>query len=306
MRKIDWPRLAPRLAYGAFALLAFVLALRWTFPSDAARQRLIMEAAARGWQIDAARIGPGGLLGLQAEGLTLEDAAGLKIPVDELTVSLRLLPLLAGRRSVAFAAELYDGTVRGTADLSGEARAVSLSADGVDLGRALPLRKALGADLVGLLGGTADLVLPSAPGGKPTGRIDLAVKDAGLSGGQLPIPGMTGGLPLPRTNLGAVTALVRLDQGKATFEKLEATGGEAELSAQGLYVILQPRLSSAPLFGRAKVKAAEAFWTKPQTQGLRALAESALASSRGRDGAWNFQLAGSVARPSLRPVPPAE
>jgi type II secretion system protein N len=304
--KIPWSVWRPRLAYGAFALLSFALALRWTFPADAAKQRLVLEAAARGWQVEAERVGPGGLLGLSAEGLTIESGSGLKVPVDELTASLRLLPLLVGRRSVAFDASLYDGRVSGTADLSGDARSVKVTVAGLDLGRVLPLRKALGADLLGIVDGEADVVLPSAADQKPTGQIELAVKEAGIAGGQVPVPGMTGGLSLPRTSLGTVNARVKLDQGRATFERLEATGGDAELSAQGLYAVLQPRLAAAPLFGRAKVKAQEAFWSKPQTQGLKGLADAALASSRGRDGAWNFQVAGSVGRPQLKPTPPAD
>jgi type II secretion system protein N len=305
--KVDWTVWRPRLAYGAFALLSFALALRWTFPADAVKQRLVLEAAARGFQVDAERVGPGGLLGLTAHGLTLESGSGLKVPVDELTASLRLLPLLVGRRSLAFDATLYDGRIRGTADLSGEARRVTAVVAGVDLGRVLPLRKALGADVLGLLDGTADVTLPPAGGdAKPTGEIALTVKEAGIAGGQVPIPGMTGGLALPATKLGTLTALVKLDQGRATFEKLEAAGGEAELSAQGLYAVLQPRLAAAPLFGRAKVKAQDAFWTKPQTQSLKPLAEAALASSRGRDGAWHFQVAGSMGRPNLKPVAPAD
>jgi type II secretion system protein N len=251
-------------------------------------------------------VGPGGLLGLTIEGLTLEDAAGLKVPVDELTASLRVLPLLAGRRSVAFDAELYDGTVRGSADLSGDARAVKLAVEGVDLGLALPLRKALGVDVLGLLAGTADVVLPATADGKATGQVDLTVSEAGIAGGQVAIPGMTGGLALPRTSLGVVTAALKLDQGRATFERLDATGGDAEVSTQGLYVVLQPRLAAAPLFGRAKVRALDAFWAKPQTQSLRGLADAALASARGGDGAWHFQVAGSVGRPSIRPASPEQ
>lgn len=306
MPKIPWSVWRPRLAYGAFALLSFAVALRWTFPADAAKQRLVLEAAARGWQVEAERVGPGGLLGLSAEGLTIESGSGLKVPVDELTASLRLLPLLLGRRSVAFDASLYDGRVSGTADLSGDARSVKVTVAGLDLGRVLPLRKALGADLLGIVDGEADVVLPSAADQKPTGLVELAVKEAGIAGGQVPVPGMTGGLSLPRTSLGTVNARVKLDQGRATFERLEATGGDAELSAQGLYAVLQPRLAAAPLFGRAKVKAQEAFWSKPQTQNLKGLADAALGSSRGRDGAWNFQVAGSVGRPQLKPTPPTD
>jgi type II secretion system protein N len=301
--KIDWNRSRPRLLYGAFTLVAFLLALRFTFPADAVKQRIILEAAARGWQIDMADVGPGGLLGIHAEGVTVEDASGLKIPIDELTASLRLLPLLTGRRSIAFDARLYDGDVEGTADLSGAERHVAITADGVDLSRALPLRKASGMDLAGKVSGTADLEIPSAPNGTPTGRIALTVKEAGVNGGQLPVPGMASGLALPKLGLGEVVAAVKLDQGKATFEKLEARGGDADFTAEGLYAVLQPRLQFAPIAGKAKLRVKDAFWAKRETQAFKGIAESALASSRGKDGAWSFQIAGSIGQPQLRPMP---
>jgi type II secretion system protein N len=301
--KIDWKLSRPRLLYGAFTLVAFLLALRFTFPADAVKQRIIVEAAARGWQVDMANVGPGGLLGIEAEGVTVEDASGLRIPIDELTASLRLLPLLVGRQSVAFDARVYDGEVDGTADLSGDERQIAISAEGVDLSRALPLRKASGLDLAGKLSGKADLRFPAAPNGTPEGRIDFTVKDAGVNGGQLPVPGMTGALALPKLGLGEVVAAVALEKGKATFEKLEARGGDADFTAEGLYAVLQPRLQHAPIAGKAKLRVKDAFWARRETQAFKGLADAALASSRGRDGAWSFQVAGSVGRPQLRPAP---
>jgi type II secretion system protein N len=253
-----------------------------------------------------ADVGAAGFLGIEAEGVTVEDASGLKIPVDELTASLRLLPLLTGRRSVAFDARLYEGEVEGTADLSGDERHVAVSAEAVDLSRALPLRKASGVDLAGKLSGRADLVLPAAPTGKPTGRIDLTVKEAGVNGGRVPVPGMTGGFAAPKVSLGEVVATVALDQGKATFEKLEARGGDADITAEGLYAVLQPRLQFAPISGKAKLKVKDAFWSRRETQPLKGIAEASLASSRSRDGAWNFLISGSVGRPQLRPAPPGQ
>ena len=301
--KIDWNRSRPRLLYAAFTLVAFLLALRWTFPADAVKQRIIVEAAARGWQVDMADVGPGGMLGIEAEGVTVEDASGLRIPIDELTASLRLLPLLVGRLSVAFDARMYDGEVDGTADLSGDERQIAISAEGVDLSRALPLRKASGLDLAGKLSGKADLRFPAAPNGTPEGRIDFTVKDAGVNGGQLPVPGMTGPLALPKLGLGDVVAAVALEKGKATFEKLEARGGDADFTAEGLYAVLQPRLQHAPIAGKATLRVKDAFWARRETQAFKGLADAALASSRGRDGAWSFQVAGSVGRPQLRPAP---
>lgn len=303
MRKIDWTVWKPRLLYGGFVALAFLLALRWTFPSEAVKERLILEAGARGWEIEVDDVSAGGLLGVRARGVKLESHTGLAVPIDEVTASLRILPLLVGRRCVSFDAEIYDGSVEGRADLSGPERRLAVEVDGVDLGLALPLRKASGLDLLGRITGTADLTVPDQPNARPTGRVDLRVKEAGIAGGQLPIPGMTGGLSLPRIGLGEVTAAVKVGDGKATFERLEAKGGDAEVQTEGLYFVVQPRMEFAPITGKAKVKVGEAFWAKSGTQGFKSLAEMTLASARGRDGAWSFAVTGSVGHPRLQPTP---
>jgi type II secretion system protein N len=299
--KVDWILWRPRLLYGAFALAAFALSLRWTFPAEAMKERLIMEAGRRGWQLDAERVSAGGLLGLRATGVKLETGSGLAVPVDELTASLRVLPLLVGRRSVAFDAELYDGRVEGTADLSGDARRVLLEVSGIELARALPLRKAAGLDLLGKLSGSADLTLPAAADQRPTGRVDLTVEQAGIAGGQLPLPGMASGLTLPPVGLGQVVAALKLADGRGTFEKLDASGGDAEVRTEGLYFLVQPRMEFSPVSGKAKVKVQEAFWSKGGAQAFKGLAEAALASAKGADGAWSFAVTGSVGHPRLQP-----
>jgi len=301
-KKIDWVVWKPRAAYGAFAVLSFLLALRWTFPAEAVKERLILEAGARGWQIDVEDVGPGGLLGVRGRGVKLDSNSGLAIPLDEVTASLGLLPLLGGRRSVSFDVALYDGHVTGTAGLSGPAQRILAEVSGVDLGAALPLRKASGLDLLGRLDGTADVTVPAAAGERPTGRVDLTVKEAGIAGGQLPIPGMTTGLAVPKIGFGLLTAAVNVADGRATFEKLEAKGGDAELTTEGLYFVVQPRMEFAPIFGKAKVKVAEAFWAKRETQTFKGLADIALASAKGPDGAWSFNVSGSVGHPRLLPA----
>lgn len=301
--KVDWTVWKPRLGYGAFTLLAFLLALRWTFPSLAVKERLILEASARGWQIDVEEVGAGGIVGVRATGVKLSKEAGLAVPIDELTASLRLLPLLAGRLAVAFDARLYDGRVRGTADVRGERRRVAATVEGVDLGAILPLRKASGVDVLGRIQGSADVTLPTGAGGPPSGRIDLVVKEAGIAGGQLPVPGMATGLNLPRMGFGEVTAGVSLSGGKATFEKLEARGGDAEIETEGLSVVVQPRMEFAPIFGKARVKVRDAFWANSATQGFKGLADVALAQAKGRDGAWHFTVTGSAGHPRMQPLP---
>lgn len=301
LEKLDWNVWRPRLAYGGFALLAFLLALRWTFPAEAVRERLILEAGLRGWQFEAGDVAPGGLLGVRAREVRLEDRAGLVIPIDEVSASLGLLPLLVGRQVLAFDGRVYDGRVRGTAALSGEVRDVSLRIEGLDLARALPLRKATGLELVGKLGGRADLAVPEAPTGQPTGRIDLGVAGAGIAGGQLPLPGMGTVLTLPALGLGEVAAAVKLAGGKAEVEKLEARGGDAELTTEGLAVTLQPRLEYAPLFGRARLRFQPALWSKPGASTFKGLVEVALAPGRQPDGSYQLQVVGTLSQPRLIP-----
>jgi type II secretion system protein N len=95
---------------------------------------------------------------------------------------------------------------------------------------------------------------------------------------------------------------VKLGDGRATFEKLEAKGGDAEVRADGLYLVVQPRMQFAPIHGRARVRVNDAFWTKSGAQGLRSVADAALAQARGPDGAWSFEVTGSVGHPRLQPA----
>jgi len=303
MARIDWNVWRPRLGYAAFAVAAFLVALRYTFPYDAVRERMTRLAAASGYAVEVQELGPGGgLLGVTARGLTVDDGSGLKFPVEEVTTSLRLWSVLTGHPSVAFDVRIWDGRVTGTVGVSGDERPLELTAAGLDLARALPLRRASGLELVGKLSAEADLVLPVTPQGKTAGAAQARVEGAGVSGGQVPVPGMEGGLPVPRLSLGEVTAEVKVDQGKATFQKLEAKGGDAELTTSDVFLVLQRRLKDSPISGRARFRIKDTFWSQSGTQGLRGIAESAMVAARGSDGWYTYQLAGSVARPMPRPA----
>lgn len=301
--RVNWDVWRPRAGYAAFALLAFALALRWTFPSEAVRERLILEAGARGWQFEADELGPGGLLGVTADGVRLEDHDAHQLAIERVTASLQVLPLLLGRQVLDVDALVYEGRVRGSTALNGDERRTVLELSGLDLARALPLKVATGMDLQGAVSGAVDVTVPQAPAGRPSGRIDLAVRGAGVAGGQVPIPGMATGLRLPRVSLGDVAAGVRLERGKAEVEKLEARGGDLEVATEGLAVTLQPRLEHAPLFGKATLRFQPAFWSAGATAGLRPLVEAALASARTPDGAYQLQVVGTLGHPRVMLAP---
>jgi type II secretion system protein N len=299
--KIDWNAWKPRLLYGAFFLVALLLALRWTFPSDAVLSRISAEAAARGWQLEATEAGPAGLIGLSLRQVTLKDRAGLTVPLDRVDLTLPLWPLLSGRRRVAVDAWLYDGRVRGAFDLAGGPREYRAALEGIDLARALPLRMALGVDLAGMASGTARLSMPTDEKATPEGQLSLAVKEAALTGGKVDVPG-AGALTLPAVKLGELAVELVLKDGKGTFERLAATGGDVELAGEGLYFAWQPRLEFAPLFGKARLKLTPAFSSRPENRGFASLLDAALAVARSGEGTYGLQIYGSLGHPQVRPA----
>jgi type II secretion system protein N len=299
--KIDWSAWKPRLLYGAFFLAALGLALRWTFPSDAVLERMSVEAATRGWQLQAAEAGPAGLVGLSLREVTLKDRSGLTVPLDRVDLTLPLWPLLTGRRRVAVDAWLYDGRVRGAFDLAAGPREYRATLEGIDLARALPLRMALGVDLTGVATGMVQLSIPADEKARPEGQLSLAVKEAGLTGGTVNVPG-AGALTVPAVKFGEMAVELVLRDGKGTFEKLAATGGDVELTGEGLYFAWQPRLEFAPLFGKARLKLTPAFSSKPENRGFASLLDAALMSARSGEGTYGLQIFGSLGHPQVRPA----
>jgi type II secretion system protein N len=262
----------------------------------------MFEAGARGWQVDMDALGPSGVLGLRADGVTVEDRTGLKVPVARLEAGLKVLPLLVGRRVATFDADVFDGRIAGSAELSGALRHVSLTVSGVDATRAAALRKTIGPTLGGRLGGTVELDVPESAADLPkaSGQIELSMAAATVSG-QLPIPGFSSGLPLPRVPLGTVTLAVKVERGRATVERLESKGGDVEVSTEGLALTLQQPIEFAPISGRARIRFSPAFWQQPATSGLKSIADAALAQGKVGDGTYQLQVAGALGRPQLTP-----
>ncbi len=289
-------------AYAAFFVVAFVLALRLTFPVEAVRERIILDAAAQGLQIKMNDISPSGLVGIRAREVTVLTSDGTRVPVDEIQVGLKLLPMLIGRRAVSFDARLYDGRITGSSESTKTTDRYQATITGVDLSRASALRAATGLDLAGVLSGSFDVTLDPKDPQKSTGNVDLQVKDAAIRGGKMPVPGMEGGLTVPPIRLGAIAARGTVKNGRADFGTLEAKGDDVDFTADQVFVQLQPRLEHSPLTGRARVRPTDAFWRKDQVAPLKPVIEMGLASAKGRDGGYGFQLYGTLAKPQARPM----
>ena len=296
---VGWRR---RAAYVAFFVAAFVVALRLTFPVEAVKERILLDAAAQGLQVKMNDIAPAGLVGVRAREMSVVTANGTRIPIEDLRVSLRLLPTLLGHRAVSFDAALYDGRITGTTDESKTSQRYKVRIEGIDLARAAAVQQATGLELAGKVGGNVDVTLDPKDPSKSTGNVDLQVQGAAIRGGKVPVPGMEGGLTVPPIRIGNVAAKGALKNGRADFGTLEAKGDDLELSADQVFVQLQPKLEYSPLNGRARVRPLDAFWRKPQVSALRPVIEAALASAKGRDGAYGFQVYGTIGKPQARPM----
>jgi len=296
---VGWKRTA---AYAAFSVLAFVVAMRLTFPVEAVKERLMLDAAAQGFQVKVNDLSPSGLVGVRAREMTVTTSDGTRIPVDELRVGLRLWPILLGRRALDFDARLFDGRVTGSTDDSKTAQHYLVRITGIDLSRAGALRQATGLDLGGILSGNIDVTLDAKDAAKSTGSIEFQVKDAAIRGGKVPIPGMEGGLTVPAVRLGAVAARGTVKNGRADFGTLEAKGDDVAITADQVFVQLQPRLEHSPLNGRAMVRPTDAFWKTEQVAPLKPVIEMGLSTAKGRDGGFGFQIYGTLGKPQARPM----
>ncbi len=294
-----WRRTA---AYSAFAVLAFVVALRLTFPVEAVKERLILDAAAQGYQVKMDDLSPSGLVGVRATDVTVVTAEGTRIPLDALAVGVRLVPTLLGRKAYSFDASLFGGRITGSTDAGKAAERYQDRIDGVDLAQAGVVKAATGLDLGGVVSGRLDVTLDQKDPAKSTGDVDLQVKDAAIRGGKVTVPGMEGGLTVPPVKLGTVVAKGSLKGGRADFATVESKGDDVTIVADQVFVQLQPRLAFSPLSGRVKVRPSEAFWRKDQVAPLKPLVEMGLASAKGADGGYGFQLYGTLTRPQGRPA----
>jgi type II secretion system protein N len=200
-------------------------------------------------------------------------------------------------------ARIWGGRVQGLAEDRRSARRLAGELRGLDLAQAAALRRATGLELTGTLQGELDVTLDPREPAKSSGRLDLRVERAGVTGGQVQLPSLGGALTVPRADLGLLVAQAAVKDGKASFDKLEAHGPDLELVGEGVQVTLQPRLAASGLFGKARLQIREGFWERSGNPALKSVAELALAPARGRDGSYHFQLFGTLAQPQARPGP---
>ena len=253
-----WVRrlLAPAAFVATFALMVYL-----TFPFDTVAERLESEARTSGWELSIEKLGPVGLLGVRARGLSVKQstdlpgAAPLELKLDRLDLKPELLGLLLRRIEVGFALESFGGEARGLARISSDPKvpglsALSLDASEIDL-KQLPPSLVQDLELIGRLVLKCDLSsltqLEAA-----SGTASISLKGVGVVKGTLKLgEGMS--FPLPKVVLGEVNGSITIDKGTAKLDRFTVRGGDLEADVDGT-IQLKPlfSLSQAALHVRLK------------------------------------------------------
>lgn len=196
------------IGYGLFFLLALVLFVRFTFPTNQARE-LVKSRLAEATGAERVELADLGITGLFPSGVTLEglevelppikvktpergvDIEGptRRISVEELSVSGSLMGLASGSYDVEFDGKVQGGEIAGgrfVQEKGGPAALEVAEIKGVELGAEGLLATLTGFDIVGTLGGKVKLDVPATESeGKTTlqlseltGEIELELSDA--------------------------------------------------------------------------------------------------------------------------------
>ncbi|HEY5974831.1 MAG TPA: type II secretion system protein GspN [Geobacteraceae bacterium] len=228
------PRPLKIAAVGGGGLLLF-LALTILFIPAGTVQSVIQQLLAReGYSLQTASFGKALPLGIQAKGLVLSSDRGRLLTADELTVRLRLLPLLRGRLTAGVTVRTGGGVIAAELSSGGEStvRFGDISLETVPF-----FTTVAGAQLKGLLRGSGRL---QGSGAKAKGNLQLEVVGADLRGIKI------GETPLPDAGYRTVQGAMRIGGGKADLESLTLQGDSLFVRLKGDFPLTEP-IGAAPL-----------------------------------------------------------
>lgn len=284
-------------------VLVFLLALYLHFPGQAAADRLswqVQESSGGKWLIQAAdaRIWRGAGLALQDVVLfkrevsrkrSPEGEAAAAVPVlrvDELALRARLLPLLRGEQSAAFAAELYGGHLDGVVGQSDTRRLLRLDGADIDLSR-VPLEgEDWSIDATGALSVVADLRLGVEEIKESEGELRIELTDLVFQ--QATVMGMT----LEPTPFTESVLAFEVKEGTAEVTQGRFVSEPVDITVKG-EIVLNKALERSRLKLELEVRFSEQF------DKLARMAPD-LKAARDEEGVYHFKVSGTLDSPRLR------
>lgn len=306
MRRIPTGQILKWSGYPLFFFACFVFFAYKTFPYERLADRLVQEAAARGYEVEIIDLTNSGLTGLSFENLRVvvpSEAEGSppgEVIFDELTVSTSLFSLITDTKSYSFDAELAGGEAEGDILLGEESLEVEVELEDLELGALSILRKFTKVPLAGVLNGEIVLAMP-AEIAESTGNVEITIEGLNVGDGksQLDIPGW-GGLTLDRADVGNFELVATIEEGSANIERATSHGADLELDVLGRVRLRRPlKRSELNVMLRAKIQ--DAYKERSaKVASMLELASAGLKAALTADGAIQYMIGGPIGG-SLRP-----
>ena len=307
MDRIPFRKILKWTGYPLFFLLCFVFFAYKTFPYERLADRLIQEAAARGYQVEIVGLTHSGLTGLSFENVRIvlpaeEGSPPLDVIFDELTVETSLLSLMSDTKSYSFEAELAGGDAEGGLTMGENETELDVEIDDINLEAIPALRRYTKVPLAGTLNGEIELVMP-AEVAESTGNVEITIDGFQVGDGKakIEIPSW-GGLTVDRADVGNLELVAEIEDGTAQIERGKSHGKDLELDAVGKVRLLRP-LKRSDMNVMLRVKIQDAYKERSaKVATMLDLASSGLESAMTKDGAIQYSVAGPIGG-RLRPRP---
>ena len=248
----------PRVGYGAFYLVSFVLFASLLFPYEVLRQRIVADfnaqqkATGAQQELSIDKVGWYWFSGVRAKGIKLTSAPvppskePAEIRIDEARLRLSILSKLVGHDNVSFSLDALGGHVRGTYVESGSEkvtekpngqkeivhrdREIDVELEQVDLSEVDALTQMIGLPIQGKISGTIKLNMPEGRASKGSGTVTLEGADVAIGDGKAKLKGA---LEWPKLTIGALNFVAEAKDGQMKITKFGASGKDLDLSGEG-------------------------------------------------------------------------
>lgn len=317
-----WVRIA---LYAVFYVVCLFLFVRFTFPYDSIKQRIVGEynASQKERKLEIEDLSGYWLFGVSASGVRLtevpsaasqlaaadgEKASPKPLEIETLRMSPSILSYLFGNVVVSFSADLGGGELQGSFEQSDAEARLRLEGEEVDISGVALLESLVGLPLGGVLAVNVDVVLPERKAQKAEGKFELSIAELSIGDGKAKVRNT---IALPRLNAGDLVVSGQITAGRLDFSDFSANGSDFELKGEGRVRLREPFDRSA-LDLDLGFKFKEAYVTKSdmtksifgspdgKVPGLFDM-DPQVRQSKAEDGFYRWRVSGQLVHPAFRP-----
>jgi type II secretion system protein N len=239
VRRVAPQGIAPLVLYAAYTLALFVVFLLATFPHEQVLRRALDPGPAAPVTVELRGVHLGWTLAYTIDELRLlargADPSLPLLSTSRVHAAPSLLGLIRGRPfPLALSADLYGGSLGGTADLDPEAYDIEAKFSALDVARYAGLRLFLDGTLQGQVNGSVALTGNLTKPATTSGQVDLRATDVALEGGKLR------GIAIPDLHFPELHLVGTIKAGRVDLSDVNARGREVTVVGTGTLLLAHP------------------------------------------------------------------